>query len=477
MTAERRTLDALLADPGVAGVLRSVRRDAAESDPDITTVEFDSRRVGPGSLFCCVPGERFDGHDFAAAAVAQGAVALLVSRPLEIDVPQLLVDDVRHSMALLAAAFHGHPSRALRLVGVTGTNGKTTTTSLIAAVLDHAGQRTGLIGTLSGVHTTPEAPDLQRRLAEFRDTGCDAVVMEVSSHALHLGRVTGCHFDLAVFTNLGRDHLDLHGTLERYFAAKASLFEPVLSQRGLTNVDDVHGRLLAEAATIPMHRFSLDDVTDVQVTPTSHAYTWRGQRVQVAMGGTFNVMNSLAAAEAAVLLGIEPSTVAAGLARAASVPGRFEPVRGGQAFDVIVDYAHTPDGIRAVLESVRSVTEGRIIVVFGCGGDRDREKRPEMGEVAARLADMVVVTSDNPRSEDPDAIINAITAGVPEDYRQRVVSQPDRRRALATAFASALPGDVVVVAGKGHETTQTIGSSVLPFDDRAVSRELLGGSQ
>lgn len=475
MTDVRRTLDALLADPGVAGVLRSVRRVAADANPVIGSVDFDSRGVSAGALFCCVPGDRFDGHDFAAAAVQQGAVALLVSRPLDIDVTQLIVDDVRGAMALVAAAFHDHPSRAMRLVGVTGTNGKTTTTSLIAAVLEHAGVQTGVIGTLTGVHTTPEAPDLQRRLAEFRDAGCGAVAMEVSSHALALGRVVGCQFDLAVFTNLGRDHLDLHGTMERYFAAKALLFEPALAARGLANVDDVHGRLLAEASGIPMSRFSLDDVDDMVVTPTSHGYTWRGQWVQVGMGGSFNVMNSLAAAEACVLLGIPPDTVAAGLAGAPPVAGRFEPVRSGQPFDVIVDYAHTPDGISAVLAAVRSVTEGRVIIVFGCGGDRDREKRPEMGEAAARLADMVVVTSDNPRSEDPMSIINAITAGVPEDYRQRVVSQPDRRRALATAFDAASPGDVVVVAGKGHETTQTVGASVLPFDDRAVARELLGG--
>lgn len=477
MSDVRRTLGALLDDPGVADVLRRVLRGEGDADPSITAVEFDSRRVADGALFCCVPGERVDGHEFAAAAVAAGAVALLVDRPLAVAVPQLVVDDVRTAMGRVAAAFHGHPARSLRLVGVTGTNGKTTTTSLLGAVLSHAGVTTGVMGTLTGVHTTPESPDLQRRLAEFRDDGCRAVVMEVSSHALALGRVVGCEFELAVFTNLGRDHLDLHGTMERYFAAKALLFEPSLSKLGLTNVDDVHGRLLFEAATIPMRSFSAADVHDLEVTPTSHSYSWRGQRVQVSMGGTFNVLNSLAAAEAAVALGIEPADVVAGLAAAPPVPGRFEPIRGGQPFDVIVDYAHTPDGLRAVLESVRAVTDGRLLVVFGCGGDRDRDKRPEMGAVAAELADTVVVTSDNPRSEDPSSIINAITDGVPEDYRQRVVSDPDRRRAIALAFAAASSGDVVVIAGKGHEVTQTIGSAVLPFDDRAVAREILGGRQ
>jgi UDP-N-acetylmuramoyl-L-alanyl-D-glutamate--2,6-diaminopimelate ligase len=348
----------------------------------------------------------------------------------------------------------------------------------MAAVLEAAGLPTGVIGTLTGKHTTPESPDLQAQLAAFVAEGRRAVAMEVSSHALALHRVAGCHFDLAVFTNLGRDHLDLHGTVERYFAAKAMLFDPSLSDRGIANVDDVHGRLLVDTASIPMTAFGEADMADLDVTPSSHSYTWRGQRIEVGIGGAFNAMNSLAAATAGALLDIPLAVIAQGLAGAGSVPGRFEAVRAGQSFDVIVDFAHTPDGLREALGAARSVAgDGRVIVVFGCGGDRDREKRPEMGAVAATMADEVIVTSDNPRSEDPQEIINAIIQGVPGDYRDRIVSEPDRRRAFAAAFQVASAGDLVLIAGKGHETSQTIGSQVVPFDDRAVARELLEAAQ
>ena len=452
-----------------------VRGDAATA---ITAVTHDSRRVGPGGLFCCVPGSTTDGHDHAAGAVQSGAVALLVERWLDLPVAQVRVPDARLAMGHVAAAFHGHPSRALTMVGITGTNGKTTTASLMAAVLEAAGLPTGIIGTLTGTHTTPESPDLQAQLAAFVADGKRAVAMEVSSHALALHRVAGCHFDVAVFTNLGRDHLDLHGTVERYFAAKAMLFHPSLTDRGIANGDDVHGRLLVDTAPIPMIAFGLGDMADLDVGPSSHSYTWRGQRIEVGIGGAFNAMNSLAAATAGALLDIPLGVIAQGLAEAGSVPGRFEAVHAGQPFDVIVDFAHTPDGLREAITAARSVArDGRIIVVFGCGGDRDREKRPEMGAVAATLADQVVVTSDNPRSEDPQEIINAIIQGVPGDYRERIVSEPDRRRAFAAAFQVASPGDLVLIAGKGHETSQTIGSQVVPFDDRAVARELLEAAQ
>lgn len=473
MTVSAHTLGTLLADPLVAAAVRRI--DTADLGVPITALTADSRRVVPGALFCCIPGASFDGHTFAAGAVDAGAVALLVERPLPIDVPQLVTDDARRATAVLAAAFHDHPSRAMHVVGITGTNGKTTTSNLLAAVLRHAGRPTGVIGTLTGRHTTPEAPELQSMLAAHRADGMTCVVMEVSSHALALHRVDGCRFELAVFTNLGRDHLDLHGSIERYFAAKSMLFSPELSERGLANCDDPFGRQLADGAPIIMNCFADHDVSDVVVTPTSHAYTWRGVRIHVGMGGRFNVMNSLAAATAASLLGVEPAVIAAGLATAPSVPGRFEPVTCGQDFSVLVDYAHTPDGLHEVLTSVRAAAgSGRVTVVFGCGGDRDRDKRPEMGATAARLADRVVVTSDNPRSEDPQAIIDAIVRGVPDDYRDRVVTESDRRLAIATALDAARPGDVVVIAGKGHETTQTIGTQVLPFDDRAVAAELLG---
>ncbi|MCU1501996.1 MAG: murE [Ilumatobacteraceae bacterium] len=446
----------------------------------VSSIELDSRRVAEGALFCCLRGEHSDGHRFAAEAVAAGATALLVDHPLEpFDRPvaQVVVDDTRVAMGHLAAALHGQPSRQLTMVGVTGTNGKTTTTSLIGSVLEHAGTRTGTIGTLTGVHTTPESPDLQRRLAEFLVEGKQAVVMEVSSHALTFHRVAGCHFDVAVFTNLGHDHLDLHGTMEDYFDAKASLFDPGMAARGVVNADDEHGRRLRREAAIPTETFSLADVDDLHVGVTNHSYTWRGQRVEVGIGGRFNAANSLAAATACAVLGLDAATIASGLRVAPAVPGRFEPVRAGQPFDVIVDFAHTPEGLRAALLGARpdadAAATGAVIVVFGCGGDRDRAKRPEMGAVAARLADRVVLTSDNPRSEDPAAIIGAILDGVPPGYRDRVVIEPDRRLAIAAALRTARPGDVVVIAGKGHEATQVVGDQVVSFDDRVVARELL----
>lgn len=464
-----RMLGELIAD---AGLPTADIRGA--SDSRITGVVYDSRSVVPGVLFCCLRGVNSDGHSFAAAAVAAGAAALLVDHALDIDVTQVVVPDTRVAMGSIASAFFGHPSHVLTVIGVTGTNGKTTTTSLLAAVLEFAGMPTGVIGTLTGKHTTPEAPELQAQLAAFVDAGCVAVVMEVSSHALALHRVDGTRFALAVFTNLGRDHLDLHGTVERYFAAKAALFTPLLSTKGIANVDDPHGQLLVDAAPIPMAAFSIGDLSDLVVTPTSHEYTWRGERVRVGIGAAFNAMNSLAAATAAVAIGLHPHVVAEGLRTAPPVPGRFEPVLAGQGFDVIVDFAHTPDGLREALTAARSAAgAGDVIAVFGCGGDRDREKRAEMGAVAAELADRVVVTSDNPRSEEPMQIINAIIAGVPGDYRDHVVTEPDRRQAFSLAFQMARVGDVVVIAGKGHETTQTIGSIVVPFDDRAVARELL----
>ena len=443
-------------------------------DTEITSVDYDSRRVHAGSMFCCLRGAQSDGHQFASGARTAGATALLVDHRLGIDLPQVVVPDTRFAMGWLAASFVGHPSRAMTLIGVTGTNGKTTTTSLIASILTATGGPTGMIGTLTGAHTTPESPDLQARLAEFVEDGVTDVVIEVSSHALELQRVAGCHFAIAVFTNLGRDHLDLHGTTERYFAAKAKLFQPDLSDAAVVNIDDPHGRLLMDIDSIPTEGFGLGDVDDVVVSATSHSYTWRGQSIDVPIGGEFNVMNSLAAATATARLGIDPAAIKNGLQHAAAVPGRFEAVVEGQSFAVIVDYAHTPDGLEKAINAARRVAgDAAVHVVFGCGGDRDREKRPLMGEVASRLADHVVLTSDNPRSEDPLGIINATIEGVPPDYRGRVVIEPDRRRAIDIAIRQAMPGDVVLIAGKGHEPTQTIGDKVLDFDDRAVAREIL----
>jgi UDP-N-acetylmuramoyl-L-alanyl-D-glutamate--2,6-diaminopimelate ligase len=467
------TLGRLQAEVGQLVGIRLV----GNGDVEVTGMTHDSRRAAPGTLYACVRGEHHDGHEFAPAAVAAGATALLAEHRLELDVPQLIVDDARVAMGPVAAAVYAHPSAALTIVGITGTNGKTTTAHLLAAILRQAGRTTGVIGTLSGAHTTPEAPELQATLAAFRDDGHDAVVMEASSHALALHRVDGTRFAAAVFTNLGRDHLDLHGSAQAYFRAKARLFTPELAEVGITNIDDAHGRLLRDAAPIRIVPFSAIDATGVEVSAGSHAFTWRGERIAVGLGGTFNVMNSLAAATTAAELGVEPEVIAAGLRAAGPVPGRFELVVAAEgesgAATVVVDYAHTPDGLEQVLSAARGVARGRVIVVFGCGGDRDRAKRPLMGAVAARGADLVVVTSDNPRSESPGAIIDAVVAGVPSDLRERVTVESDRAAAIAVAVDTATDGDVVVVAGKGHETTQTVGDRVLEFDDREVVRSLL----
>jgi len=449
--------------------------DGDPREVDVDDVHFDSRRVGPGSLFCCVSGAVTDGHDHAGAAIDRGAVALMVERTLDVTVPQIVVPNVRSSMARAAAAVHGDPSHALVVIGVTGTNGKTTTTHLVRNVMEAAGHRVDVVGTLSGVRTTPESPDLQRHLARCRAEGIVVVAMEVSSHALDLHRVDEVRFDVAVFTNLGRDHLDHHRTMEEYFAAKARLFVPVMAERAVVDVDDSHGRLLVDAALIPTDGYSMDEVRLVEESVDSTTFMWRGQRIVLGLGGRHNVANALAAAHVALALGIDEATIAAGLSRPVVVPGRFEPVHAGQPFDVVVDFAHTPDGLEHVLAAAASiVSNGRIIVVFGCGGDRDRSKRPHMGEIAARGADVVVITADNSRGESTDAIIAAIVAGAERATERRaaeVVVEPDRRRAIAAALGIARPGDLLVVAGKGHETTQTIGDTVAEFDDRVVVAE------
>lgn len=439
---------------------------------DVRDVTHDSRQAGPGTVFCCVRGAHHDGHDHAAEAVAAGAVALLTERRLDLDVPQVVVENVRAAMGPFAASVHGHPSRDLVVTGVTGTNGKTTTVHLLHAVFTAAGWPTEVIGTLTGARTTPEATDLQRQLARWRDQGVRAVAMEVSSHALALHRVDGTRFACAVFTNLGRDHLDFHGTLERYFAAKAELFTPRLTARAVVNVGDPHGRLLVDSALVPTTPYSLDDATEVVANVDGSSFTWRGHRVRTRLGGRFNVANAVAAATTGVALGLPEQVVIDGLADAPAVPGRFEVVDEGQPFRVVVDYAHTPDGLEGLLGAARELAgPRRVLVVFGCGGDRDQDKRPAMGAVAEAAADVVVLTSDNPRSEDPAAIIDAVRSGMRARRTARV--EPDRRRAIASALATAQPGDVVVVAGKGHERTQVTGSDEAPFDDRAVVRELL----
>ncbi|MEM9036178.1 MAG: UDP-N-acetylmuramoyl-L-alanyl-D-glutamate--2,6-diaminopimelate ligase [Actinomycetota bacterium] len=445
------------------------------SDVAIHDVTHDSRVVGPGSLFACVPGERFDGHDFASAAIDRGAVALLVERSLDLPVPMLRVRSVREALGPAAAAVHGDPSMNLQVIGITGTNGKTTTAALLASILRSAGLATETLGTLSGARTTPEGSDLQRRFRSWVDEGVDAVVMEVSSHALELHRVDGTRFEVGVFLNLSPEHLDFHGTMESYEAAKTRLFTEGLVDRAVVLVDDEAGARVADAATVPVERCSIADAVDLELTADGSRFRWRGVDVDLALPGRFNVANAIAAATAAVACGIDLADIARGLSSLPAVPGRVQPVETGQPFGVLVDYAHTPDALDRVLATTRELIEdgSRLLVVFGAGGDRDRDKRPLMGAAAARWADEIVVTSDNPRSEDPQAIIQAILTGIPTDRRANVVVEADRRRAIALAIGRARPGDLIVIAGKGHETTQETAGSVIEFDDRLVAADAI----
>lgn len=461
-------LDALLAETRALVVLEPADAGAV----DVTSVVHDTRAVTEGALFCCVPGERVDGHDLVGEAAAAGASALLVERTVDSALPQLVAPSVRDAMGPVADAFWAHPSESLTVVGVTGTSGKTTTTHLLHAIFVAHGWPSSVLGTLSGPRTTPEAPELQAHLASERDAGRRAIAMEVSSHALAMGRVAATRFAVAVFTNLSHDHLDFHRDLDDYFEAKATLFTPRFSEAAVVNLDDARGRELAAREAVPTIGYSLADASDLELGPTSTRFRWRGRDVSLPLGGRFNVSNALAAATAAAHLGIDPAAIADGLSQAPPVPGRFEPVDEGQPFAVLVDYAHKPGALEGALAAAREVAPGgRVIVVLGAGGDRDTSKRPEMGEVAARLADRVVLTSDNPRSEDPLAIIDAIRAGMPPDAP--VAVEPDRAAAIGLAVAEAGPGDVVVIAGKGHEAVQVVGDRTLDLDDRTVAHEAL----
>jgi UDP-N-acetylmuramoyl-L-alanyl-D-glutamate--2,6-diaminopimelate ligase len=477
--------------------LRDVMGEAvAESgDAEVSALAYDNRRAGPGTLFFCVPGLSRDGHDFAPDAVARGAVALVVERPLGLGVPEVVVESVRAAMGPAAARFHGDPTAELDVVGITGTNGKTTTAFLVRALLEAAGRQCGLLGTVTsfvgGVErpverTTAEAIDLQRDFRAMRDGGDVACAMEVSSHALRLGRADAIHFAAAIFTNLTQDHLDFHPTMEDYFLAKRALFM-VFPETTIVNVDDPYGRRLADELcaagrsplTFALEREAAYRAVDVDSGfggSTFAALTPEGPiALSTPLPGRFNVANVLGAVAAVHALGVPLETIAAALPRAGRVPGRFEPVDEGQPFAVLVDYAHTPDSLENVLRAARPLTRGRLWCVFGCGGDRDRGKRPLMGEIAARLADRVVVTSDNPRSEPPEAIVEEVLAGIAADRRaERVVAEVDRRAAIAQALAAASAGDVVVIAGKGHEQGQELaGGEKIPFDDVTVAREAL----
>ena len=459
-------LDRLLGDVDVL----EVRGEPASVE--VRAIAHDTADVRPDTLFCCLRGSRVDGHDLAPVAVDAGAVALLCERFVDVAVAQARVPDTRAAMGPVAAAFYDHPSADLAVVGITGTNGKTTVAHLLGAVFDAHGWPAGVVGTLTGARTTPEAPALQQALARFRDEHRVAVAMEVSSHALAQHRVDGVHFAAAVFTNLSQDHLDYHGSMEEYFAAKARLFEPGRASVAVINSDDPYGRRLIDTAAVPVSTYSLTDAEDLVLDGGGATFRWRGVPVHLRMRGRFNVMNALAAASTAHALGIPLADIAAGLEAVEAVPGRFEAVDVGQPFMVVVDYAHTPDGLEQALTAARELATGRVIVVFGAGGDRDHAKRPMMGEAAGRLADLAILTSDNPRSEDPDSIIEQVRAGV--RAVDRLVVEPDRAAAITAAIAAAKPGDVVVIAGKGHETGQEIAGVVHPFDDRAVALDALG---
>ena len=459
-------------------------------DLEISGLAYDTRMAGPGTLFFCVPGFTRDGHEFAPEAIRRGAAALVVERPLGLGVPEVKVASVRAAMAPAAASFYGDPTTRLQTVGVTGTNGKTTTAFLVHALLEADGRQAGLLGTVKSLiggaerpveRTTPEAIDLQRTFREMLDAGDVACSMEVSSHALDLHRVDAIHFAAVIFTNLTQDHLDFHGTMEQYFQAKRRLFEPRWALHRVVNVDDPYGARLAaetpDAVTFAVEREASYRATDVQTDLGGSFFNVEGPDGAVSLRsplrGRFNVYNVLGAFAAVRTLGVAAGTAAAAIETAGHVPGRFQPVDAGQQFAVLVDYAHTPDSLENVLQAARQITGGRVHVVFGCGGDRDRGKRPVMGEIARRLADRVIVTSDNPRSEDPDAIVEQILAGSGHDVEHNV----DRRAAIHEAVSGARRGDVVVIAGKGHEQGQEFEAGrKIPFDDVTVAREAIEGS-
>ncbi|MBW3607005.1 MAG: UDP-N-acetylmuramoyl-L-alanyl-D-glutamate--2,6-diaminopimelate ligase [Actinobacteria bacterium] len=473
----------------------------AAADVEVTALAYDNRQVAPGTVFFCVRGFTRDGHDFAADAIARGAVALVVDHPLGLGVPEVLVDDVRAAMAPAAARLHGDPTATLRTIGITGTNGKTTSAYLVRALLEAAGEPTGLLGTVTSViggiehavaRTTPEAIDLQATFAAMHAAGDTHCVMEVSSHALALGRADAIHWAAAIFTNLTQDHLDFHPTMDEYFAAKRTLFFDGRPQVAVVNVDDPYGaRLAADLRTEWTQRtqatadepprlvtVAIDSpdadlrATDIQSSFAGSTFSVGDLTLRSPLPGRFNVMNSLCAIAAVSALGVDDATIVAALPQAGRVPGRFEPVEEGQDFAVLVDYAHTPDSLENVLTAARPLAAGRLLCVFGCGGDRDRGKRPQMGAICSRLADHTIVTSDNPRSEEPAAIIEEILAGI-ED-RSATETIVDRHAAIERAIALAEAGDVVVIAGKGHEQGQEFADGrKLPFDDVRVAREAL----
>jgi UDP-N-acetylmuramoyl-L-alanyl-D-glutamate--2,6-diaminopimelate ligase len=467
------TLGALLGD---AGLPAPEPADAAALL--VSSVELDSRQCAPGSVFVCMPGTTSNGTAFAADAVRRGAICVVAAPPVPAvpTIVRIQPDRLRGALAALSSSIVGHPASSLAMAGVTGTNGKTTVTWLLNGILANVGYASATIGTLTGQRTTPSAPDLQRALREVADRATHeglpgAVALEVSSHALDQGRVDGIRFDVAVFTNLSREHLDYHGTMERYFAAKAGLFEPSRTAAAVVCVDDEWGRTLAARRAVPTIEVSSDDalIEDAEIGRTS--FRWRSQSTTTRLTGRVNLTNAMLALAAAEVVGIDVADASLALTDVPSVPGRLEVVDGGPP-SVLVDYAHSPDALARVLTDVRTLRPAsRLVVVFGCGGERDRGKRPVMGSIASRLADVVVVTSDNPRGESPEAIIAEIVSGC--DGKAKVLVEADRALAITESIGLADAGDVVLLAGKGHETTQEVAGELLPFDDRLVAAAAL----
>lgn len=478
------------------------KKVSGSGDPVITQIAYDSRKVGPGSIFVCIVGLISDGHKFIREAISSGAVAVVVDRDVQLEgAVKIVVPDSRKALAMLSCSFYGHPSRKLKMAGITGTNGKTTVSYLIQSICSQAAFKAGVIGTvgydvgdikLKGSHTTPEAPEFQELLSRMVAQGITHAAVEASSHGLVLRRTYGTEFDAVVFTNLTRDHLDFHGTFDEYEKAKLMLFDTAergFSTKGepaaILNIDDPFSKNLAKAVRGRMITYSSKRDADlsarkIELLAGSSGFllAWKGKEIPITLplAGLFNVMNALAAFGVGIALGIEECHITRGLETAAGVRGRLELVNKGQAFSVFVDYAHTPDALENVLKTVREITRGKLISVFGCGGDRDRGKRSEMGRISGTLADFTFITSDNPRSEEPLSIIAEIEKGM-LDAKGRYEIVPDRREAIRSAIAAAREGDSVLIAGKGHEDYQILGDRVIHFDDREVAMEFIGDRQ
>ena len=460
-------------------------------DCEIAALTMDSRKASENGLFFCVPGARFDGHRFAPQALENGAVALVVTDFLDLNVPQVKVKNVRAAMSHMAGSFFGHPEKEMKLIGITGTKGKTTTSYLVKAIMEEAGFKVGLIGTtgnmigreyLKSEFTTPEPIDFFRTLRQMRDAGVAVVSMEVSAHALEMGRLEGVEFEAGCYTNLSQDHLDLFGTMERYFQCKKAFFTPKWIRNAAINIDDDTSKDILRDITVPHSTFGICKgadlfARDIEITENGVSFRMNFSNlwempVHLKLTGMFNVYNALAAAALGLIMGVEPRVITSALAKVRSVPGRAEMLDTHTPYKVILDYSHSPDALENILTSVREFARGRVISLFGCGGDRDRLKRPVMGEISGRLADYSILTSDNPRTEDPYAILKAVEAGIKKtDGKYEVIE--NRREAIRRALQMGQDGDIIVLAGKGHETYQEIMGVKRPFDEKVVVRELL----